>query len=51
MNIVAASNDRKGADEKFYKKVPMIYDHLMHFGRIGWAKIGAKKKRTRRKGH
>ena len=21
----------------------MIYDHLMHFGRIGWVKIGAKK--------
>ena len=42
-NIVATSNDVKSADEKFYKKVPMIYDHLMHFGRIGWVKIGAKK--------
>ena len=42
-NIVATSNDVKSADEKFYKKVPMIYDHLMHFGRIGWVKLVLKK--------
>ena len=44
-NIVAtSSNDVKSADEKFYKKVPMMYDHLMHFGRIGWVKLVLRKK-------
>ena len=41
-NIVTTSNDVKSTDEKFYNTVPMIYHHLMQFGRLGWVKIGAK---------
>ena len=35
MNIVATSKDVKSAEDKCYNKFPMIYNHLMQFGRIG----------------